>query len=342
MVVVTPAADLQPIAEGVDWTFVLDVSGSMSGGKIATLVNGVSRVIGRLSPQDRFRIVTFNQTATDFTGGYISATPANVQSMLNKIKAIRAEGSTALFAGIEMAYRGLDADRTTGVILVTDGVANVGPTQHAQFLRLLEQYDVRLFTFVIGNSANQPLMDHLAKDSGGFAMNVSESDDIIGRLLQAKGKILYENMYDVELIFHGEKVTDLTPARAPSLYQGQQLVVFGRYNGTGEMTVELKAKISGQAHSWKCTADLPACDTDNPELERLRCHGSKRSCRRSATGETDSLRAVTRLGDYSLVTDYTSMVVVGDRHGKRADPAHQCPARAAGARGPAAAASAAG
>jgi len=316
MVVVTPAADLQPIAEGVDWTFVLDVSGSMSGGKIATLVNGVSRVIGRLSPQDRFRIVTFNQTATDFTGGYISATPANVQSMLNKIKAIRAEGSTALFAGIEMAYRGLDADRTTGVILVTDGVANVGPTQHAQFLRLLEQYDVRLFTFVIGNSANQPLMDHLAKDSGGFAMNVSESDDIIGRLLQAKGKILYENMYDVELIFHGEKVTDLTPARAPSLYQGQQLVVFGRYNGTGEMTVELKAKISGQAHSWKCTADLPACDTDNPELERLwalsRIEEIMQEIRDK--GETDSLRKqVTRLGkDYSLVTDYTSMVVVSE------------------------------
>ena len=73
MVVVTPAADLQQIEEGTDWTFVLDTSGSMSGAKIASLADGVSRVIGKMSPQDRFRIVTFNNNAMDLTGGYITA-----------------------------------------------------------------------------------------------------------------------------------------------------------------------------------------------------------------------------------------------------------------------------
>ena len=316
MVVVTPAADLQRISEGVDWTFVLDVSGSMRGGKIATLVKGVSRVIGKMSPEDRFRIVTFNQTASDFTGGYITATPANVQSTLSKIGSIQAGGSTAFFAGLKMAYHGLDDDRTTGVILVTDGVANVGPTQHADFLRLLETYDVRLFTFVIGNSANRPLLDRLAKDSGGFAMNISDSDDIIGRIIQAKNKILFENMHDVELKFHGEKVKNLTPQTAGGLYQGQQLIVFGQYEGTGAVEVELKAKISGEARSWTCTAELPGVDTDNPELERLwalsSIDGIMEEIREK--GEDSALvKEVTRLGEeYSLVTDYTSMIVISE------------------------------
>ena len=39
-------------------------------------------------------------------------------------------------------------------------------------------YGVRLFTFVMGNSANEPLLEMLAKDSGGFAMNISSNDDI--------------------------------------------------------------------------------------------------------------------------------------------------------------------
>ena len=43
MAVVTPGASLQPISSGTDWTFVLDVSGSMGGNKISTLVDGVSR-----------------------------------------------------------------------------------------------------------------------------------------------------------------------------------------------------------------------------------------------------------------------------------------------------------
>jgi hypothetical protein len=47
MIVVTPAAPLKRIAEGIDWTFVPDVSGSMAGQKITTLANGVSQVLGK-------------------------------------------------------------------------------------------------------------------------------------------------------------------------------------------------------------------------------------------------------------------------------------------------------
>lgn len=316
MVVVTPAADLQPIAEGVDWTFVLDVSGSMSGCKIATLADGVSRVIGQMSPSDRFSIITFNDSARDFTGGYIAATPANVQSTLAKITSIQAGGGTNLFAGLSMAYKQLDDDRTTGVIVVTDGVTNTGPTQHRQFLDLMCQYDVRLFTFIIGNSANVPLMERLAKDSGGFAMTISDSDDIIGRILQAKAKILYENLHDVELVFHGEKVKALTPARIGSLYQGQQLVLFGRYDGEGDVKLELKAKISGQERSWSCVANLPEQDLDNPEIERLWALSKIDELMEIIREEGESSgkrKQVVDLGtEYSLVTDYTSMVVLSE------------------------------
>ncbi len=316
MVVVTPAADLQRITEGVDWVFVLDKSGSMSGGKIATLADGVSRAIGKMSPEDRFRIITFNNGAQDFSGGYQNATPANVQSILGKLSKLKADGGTNLFAGVSKAYNGLDDDRTTNILLVTDGVANVGPTQHSDFLKLLRQYDIRLFTFVIGNSANQPLMERLAKDSNGFAMNISDSDDIVGRILQIKNKVLYESLHDVELKFHGERVKQLTPANPGSLYQGQQLVMFGRYAGSGPVKVELKAKISGQQHSWDCQVDFPEVDTDNPEIERLWALSMIEEAMQEIReyGEKTSLqKTIMDLGtEYSLVTDYTSMVVLSE------------------------------
>ena len=37
-----------------------------------------------------------------------------------------------------------------------------------------------MFTFVLGNSANRPLLEALAKASNGFAVNISNSDDIVG------------------------------------------------------------------------------------------------------------------------------------------------------------------
>ncbi|MFI4910371.1 MAG: VIT domain-containing protein [Sedimentisphaeraceae bacterium JB056] len=314
MAVITPAADLQRISEGVDWCFVLDKSGSMGGGKIATLADGVSKVIGKMKPNDRFRIITFNNSAHDFTNGYINATPENVQSILNKIKTVTADGGTNLFAGLEKAYRKLDDDRTTSIILVTDGVANIGKTQHRDFINLLKKYDIRLFTFVIGNSANQPLLNKLALESDGFAMNISDSDDIVGRIIQAKAKVLFQNMHDVKLKFSGEKVTELTPERIGSLYQGQQLVIFGRYSGSGVVELEMSAKISGQQKSWKCNATFPEIDTDNPELERLWAMSKINKLMQKVRdeGENQSLRKkIVELGEeYSLTTDYTSMLVI--------------------------------
>lgn len=316
MAIVTPAASLRPISEGSDWIFVLDVSGSMSGEKIHMLTKGVEKVLGKMSPNDRFKLITFNNRAKDLTRGFVSASPGNVGNWIRKVREIKTGGGTALFDGLKKAYRGLDDDRTTGIILVTDGVCNVGPKGHKAFLNLLKQYDIRLFTFVMGNSANQPLMERLAKDSGGFAMNISNADDIVGRLLQAKIKILHECMHDVQLAFSGEKVTQLTPTTPGNLFMGQQLVVFGRYNGSGKVTLTFRAKISGEQKLWTCTATLPEIDTENPELERMwalaRIEETMETIRED--GETKALRQkMVDLGtEYSLVTDYTSMLVLND------------------------------
>jgi len=109
-------------------------------------------------------------------------------------------------------------------------------------------------------------------------------------------------------------VKDLTPARPGSLYMGQQLVVFGRYTGHGEVDVELTARISGQPQTWRCKAELPLVDTDNPELERLWALSAIEEQMEviREKGETDALRRkVVDLGkEFSLVTDYTSMIVL--------------------------------
>jgi len=316
MLVVTPAADLQPLRDGTDWTFILDVSGSMGGNKIATLADGVSRVLGKLRAGDRFRIVTFNERSRDLTGGYLPADPQRVRDWIARVKSIQAGGGTNLFAGLQEGYRRLDADRTSAAILVTDGVANVGETQHQAFRKLLKRYDLRLFTFVIGNSANQPLLDRLAKESGGFAMNISDSDDITGRLLQAKAKVLHQCLHDVKLRIAGEQISLNGADEIGNLYAGQQLVLFGRYTTPGQVSISLEAKVSGPKRSWHTTSTLPAVDTANPEMERLwALDGIERLMQKiRLQGANESLRRqVVDLGlEYSLVTDYTSMLVVKD------------------------------
>lgn len=316
MLVLTPGASLAEITEGTDWVFILDTSGSMSGQKIETLANGVAKAITKMQPADRFRIITFNNSAADFTNGFIDATPDNASKAIARIRTIQAGGGTNLEAGLSKGLKRSDRERTTAVVLVTDGVANIGATTHQKFLQLVKQRDLRLFTFIIGNSANTPLLDKITKASGGFAMDISTRDDIYGRILQAKNKMFFQALHDAEVTFNGGGIKQVTPTDIGSLYRGDQLVMFGRYTQPEQLDITFKAKVSGENRQWKTSTVLPENDTENPEIERLWALASIQEIADEidTNGESkDQKEQIINLGtEYSLVTDYTSMIVMNE------------------------------
>jgi Ca-activated chloride channel family protein len=315
MMTVTPGDDLSGIQGGRDWVFVLDFSGSMQG-KYHSLVEGVRKGLGKLNANDRFRIVLFNNSAHELTKGYTPVNEQNITHYIQQLESTNPSGGTNLYAGLVNGYKGLDSDRPSAIILVTDGVANVGVTQKKAFLSLLEKHDVRLFSFVMGNSANKPLLEGMAKVSNGFAMNISNSDDIVGRLVQTAEKLSHEAYRDLEVDIKGVKVKEITPARIGSLYRGQQLIIFGHYWGDGPADVQIRGKISDKNLVYKTRFNFPQQSTLHPEVERLWAYASIEGLqnRIDYLGEdSDSKQAIIDLAlEYGLVTDYTSMVVVRD------------------------------
>lgn len=315
MMVVTPGDDLQPITEGRDWVFVLDISGSMKG-KYATLADGVQRALTKMNANDRFRIVLFNSSARELTSGYVNATPEMVKHYSDKVANIQPNSGTNLYAGLREGLDSLNADRTSAIVLVTDGVANVGETQQRKFIELVKKKDVRLFTFIMGNSSNRPMLEALTKASGGFAVSISNSEDIVGQILNATSKVSHQALHNVNVKISGVKTDDIAPQTIGSLYYGQQLVIFGHYWGDGAANVKLTGKISGQAKRYQTQFNFPAKSAENPEIERLWAYASIEDMMEEINdfGEQPDLKqAIVDLGiEYGLVTDYTSMIVVRD------------------------------
>ena len=314
MMVVTPGIDLKAIT-GADYTYVLDVSGSMQG-KIATLAEGVSQAIGQMRPADRFRIITFNNDAREILG-WTTATPENVANAAALVKAMQPSGGTNIYSGLELALKNLDADRASSVVLVTDGVANEGVVDPAKFHALLKKHDIRFFGFLMGNNSNWPLMRAMGDATGGFYTGVSNADDIVGQLLLAKSKITHESLHDASFKFTGARVSETTGDLPHKIYRGQQLVIFGRYDGAGKATVALNAKLTGEDKTYTTTFDFPEVDTDNPEIERLWALAQIEQIElKEAIGQvpsSESKDAITHLGvAYQLVTDHTSMIVLDD------------------------------
>ena len=316
MMVVTPGLDLQPITHGADYIYVLDTSGSMSS-KIHTLADGVSRALGQMNPEDRYRIVTFSNHASDLTSGWVQATPKNVERTLTQVGNIRTGGGTNLYDGLDRAMNGLDADRATSIVLVTDGVTNKGIVDPAEFHQLSRKHDVRIFGFLLGNSANWPLMRTLCDGSGGFYAGVSNADDILGQILQAKGKITHECLHDAEFKIKGVKTFNVTGGVPGKVYHGQQLVMFGQYEEGGEAELVLEARLTGKDQVYRTAITFPEVDTENPELERLWALDQIEQIEfEASTGQMPAGERSEAVKDlalrYQLVTDETAMLVLAD------------------------------
>lgn len=313
MMLVTPGIDLKPVKAGADYLFVLDTSGSMDS-KIATLARGVAQGLGQLSAQDRYRIVTFSERATELED-WTPATADNVKASIQRLEALRAHGSTNLYDGLHEGLAKLDADRVTSLILVTDGVTNTGIIEPKQFAALLKQYDLRVFGFLMGNSANWPLMRLIADVTGGFYAGVSNDDDIVGQILLAKSKITAEALHNVDLKISGGATHDIAGSVGHKIYRGQQLVLFGRYDQAGKARVVLKAALSGADKTYSADFELPEVATLHPELERLWALAKIEDVDHGLTlglADEGEAKAVIRdLGvQYQLVTDETSMLVL--------------------------------
>ena len=323
MMTLTPGVDLEPLRQGADYLFIVDLSGSMSG-KLSTLIAGLEKTLGKLRPEDRVHVVTFSDKARLLTHDWQSLTAENVDRLTREISGLSTGGSTNLYDGLRLGLRQLDDDRATNVVLITDAVTNTGTLDPAQFHQLMKQHDVRLFGFLMGNSANWPLMRAICDASDGFYAAVSNSDDIVGQVLLAKEKIAYEALLDVDVKLSGVRVNELTEDFSGKVFRGQQLTLFGRYQEGGEAQLRMDARKTSGEQRYATQVAFPNQSSDYPEIARLWAMSQIEEIDLlQSIGQvkpTEAKDSIRDLGlSYQLVTDETSMIVLAaegfERHG---------------------------
>lgn len=317
MLLLTPGLDLPAIEHGTDFVYVLDFSGSMET-KLATLKQAVSDAIAELGPEDRFRVVGFSDSAFDITPGFLNATPANIEQVRGLLAARGVLAGTNLYAGLSAGMANRDLERVTSVFLVTDGVANEGIIEPQSFAALLRESDLRVHGFLLGNSANWPLMQVITESSGGFYAPVSNRDDLVGQVQLAKSKLTHESFHDAKLELSGVTISDTTDFELGKVYRGQQLVVFGRYAAGGEAEIALHTRLSDQDKTYSAHVTFPDIAEGSPELERLwalaSIHALEQQAMLGLLPPAEAKQRVQQLGvDYQLVTSETSMLVLDDQ-----------------------------
>jgi len=179
----------------VNLCLVIDRSGSMNGEKIEKARAAALEAVSRLSDDDVFSLVVYNNSVETLIPARRVGDGGDLES---QIRSIRAFGGTALHGGVQQGASELrhsieDRRYVHRLILLSDGLANVGPSSPDELARLgaaLVQEGISVTTIGVGLDFNEDLMTRLARRSDGNTYFVASSHDLPAIFRQEIGDVL--------------------------------------------------------------------------------------------------------------------------------------------------------
>ena len=137
----------------LDVVCVLDNSGSMSGGKLASLKTAMEFVISTLGKNDRLSVVNFNSHATTLHG-LKKMNPANQRASTAQLRDLRATGGTNILEGMQQGWSILEDRKTKNpascMFLLTDGQDRDSLDAKLELSRTIKACGTSLFVFGFG------------------------------------------------------------------------------------------------------------------------------------------------------------------------------------------------
>jgi Ca-activated chloride channel homolog len=173
---------------------VLDRSGSMEGAKLEKARQAAAMAVDKLGDDDIFSLVTYDDQTDLLIPPERVGNRDHREELKARIQRIQAGGSTALHAGVVLGAKQVrhffDKERVNRVILLSDGLANVGPSSSSDLARLgreLRGDGISVSTIGLGDDYNEDLMTALAEASNANYYYVKDAEKLPGIFAQELG-----------------------------------------------------------------------------------------------------------------------------------------------------------
>ncbi len=314
----TPSDD-EVVAREV--TFVVDKSGSMQGEKFLAAQGAVKGFLAKLRPIDSFQIIAFSNATWLFDRRPVPADRLNLSRAEQWVDGLRADGGTEILGALEQAMPPITddgpGDRMQVVVVITDGqIGNEGEV----FERLKGRIGFRrVHTLGIDQAPNDWFLEKLARMGGGGCRILLGPDEIAEAVESLSSKLATPVLTNVVVDLEGATVDDACPERVPDLYAGQPVLVKGRFKpsvGGG------KAVMRATGPAGEFTEDVPLVMLTDADAAsglasmwaRARVEGLEDRMRIEPSNRASLTAEIVRIGTtHSIVTEYTSFVVVDER-----------------------------
>jgi Ca-activated chloride channel homolog len=231
---------------------VLDRSGSMTGAKIEKARQAGMGLVDQLAPGDFFSLVADSDRAEVLVA---AQQVEDKDALKSQISRVRPGGSTALYAGVQQGAaqleRHLSARRINRAILLSDGLANVGPSSTRDLRQLgqaLSERGIAVTTIGVGDDYNEDLMAGLAEASDANYYYVKDTEKLPEIFAKELGEILTVAARDVRIEItcaHGIRPIGLIGR--PEHFEGQKAsFLFSHFTPAQTRYAFLRCRVENQ------------------------------------------------------------------------------------------------
>jgi len=326
--------------ESKDITFVLDVSGSMSGDKLEQAKKALTYCVNNLNSGDHFNIIRFSTESFSLFKNLRQTdkeSKSEAKTFIDNLKAIGGTNIEEAFASVFNSYT--ESERPHFIVFITDGRPTIGEINDEKLVKKilkLNSKQSRIFTFGVGDDVNTHILDKLTEATKAWRTYVNDDEDIEIKVSNFYDKIQSPVLSNLKLDFGNIEVYHTYPKDLPDLFKGSNLLVFGRYKNNGKTKITLSGKLQGKQKQFILTDEFTKSNEDYSFISTLwasRRIGYLLDLIRLNGNDKELIEEITTLArEHGIITPYTSYLIMEDeevrvRNGRLTDGLQTLPPR---------------
>ena len=279
-----PTVQGQSVRPPMDVALVIDTSGSMAGDKMRNARMAASSLVETLQNGDIVSLYAFSNQVMELAPP-TQLRPDNRGGMMQAIARLEAGGGTAMYAGVEAGLARLSQAPSSHpvrrVVLISDGQANIGPSDPGSFGQLAARYSefgAQVSAIGVGLDYDESTLGQLAVRSAGRLYHLEQPSQMAS-ILEQEINLLSRTVATNAMI-------EVVPAPGVFLIEADTM---GARLENGHLIVPLGSLYGGQQREVLFRARVPTARLGAQPLADVRFrYGSASDA--SPRGQTAQLR----------------------------------------------------
>ncbi|XP_041375607.1 inter-alpha-trypsin inhibitor heavy chain H3-like [Gigantopelta aegis] len=261
---------LKPIPK--DITFIIDVSGSMTGRKLTQVKGAMNMILDELREGDRFSILLFDNKVKMWKDRMVPVNRDYILQAKQFVEMMQAVGSTdihgAFDKGLEFLLNDRDQSHVPIVFFLTDGQPTSGvrdPVEIASSVRRWNEGVSAIFSLAFGDDADYNLLKKISAQNDGIARKIYEASDAAKQVQGFYDEISTTLLTSVKIQYLNSTVDpeSLTKTNFKNFFNGSEIVICGRMADDIQLVDDMGITITGTGFKGDVVLVLPNSTVDD-------------------------------------------------------------------------------